>query len=162
MNDLAILNTKLPKNFYRTYSEIQNLSDDELPDINNVNSIIDKINSVETISERQAGQLLIDLVGCYPSKSDKRLVSDFFTNAVLGLFMKYTPQVCAAAMNEIVLNNKFLPVIAEFKTILDKHNAERLRPLQVANMYQRRIAKAKPKQEKATPEQIQQIKDKLG
>lgn len=75
--------------------------------------------------------------------------------------MKYTPQVCAAAMNEIVLNCKFLPVIAEFKEILDNHNSERLRPLQVAKMYQRRIARAKPKGVKSTPEQVKHVQDKI-
>lgn len=161
MSELAIINFKLPKNFYRSYSEINQLSNSELPSIDRVIVIINKIEQVKTCDLDTASDLLVNLDSCYPNKTDKRLEGDFFTNAVLALFQKYTPNVCMAAMTDIVENEKFLPVIAIFKEYLDKHNQERLRPLSVANMYRRRIEKLKPKGESATPEQIQKVRDKL-
>lgn len=161
MNEISIIGFKLPENFTRTYSQIQELPDEQLPDINRVNDIISRIDSVKSCDRDTATRLLVNLDSCYPSKTDKRLESDFFTNAVIGLFMNYTPQVCAAAMNEILTECRFLPVVAEFKEYLEKHDYERLKPLNVAKMYQRRIAKVKPKGITATPEQIKKAREIL-
>lgn len=158
MNEISIINTELPEGFFKSYGEIQLLELDDMPTVNVLNTVISDLESVKCASIPEAAKITRNLAACFPSYAK---YEDALIEGLIEQFIEYPITVCQKAYKGLRDSSKRMPTISDVRDALKEVNSERLRPLNVANMYLRKIARTKPKGVKATEKQIQIVRETL-
>jgi hypothetical protein len=158
MNEISIINNKLPEGFFKSYSEIKLLELDEMPSVNVLNAIISGLEHAPRATVKDAAIITRNLASCFPSYAK---YEDALIEGLIEQFVEYPIEICQKAYKELRDNSTRMPTIKDVRDMLKNVDSERVRPMNVATMYLSKIARTKPKGVSATPDQIKQMQDKL-